>query len=231
MDPSLPRPAPPRSPIERLREWIVWFGPGRLVATAVAVIAVVVGGTWLLQGSPARPEDHLPFAGASTVASATATSTPTPLVATSTTVATTVVVYVTGAVTRAGVYTLPAAARVADALTAAGGAGPGADLDVVNLAEALHDGERIFVPAVGQSIPTVITAAPPPAETVPAGPVNINTATADQLDVLPGVGPATAAAIISYRDQHGPFVSVDDLGDVRGIGPAKLDALRGLVTV
>lgn len=229
MDPSLPRPAPPRSPIERLREWIVWFGAGRLLATAAAVIAVVVGGTWLLKGSPARPEDHLPFAGRSTVP--TATSLPAAVASTSTTVATTVVVYVTGAVARPGVYTLPATARVADALTAAGGAGAGADLDVVNLAEALHDGERVFVPAVGESIPALIVVTPPTAETVPTGPVNINSATADQLDVLPGVGPATAAAIISYRDQHGPFVTVDDLGDVRGIGPAKLDALRGLVTV
>ena len=66
---------------------------------------------------------------------------------------------------------------------------------------------------------------------MPAGPVNVNTATADQLDVLPGVGPTTAAAIVAHREQHGPFQSVDQLGDVRGIGPAKLEALRGLVTV
>ena len=69
------------------------------------------------------------------------------------------------------------------------------------------------------------------ADTVPAGPIDVNTATAAQLDSLPGVGPSTAAAIIAYRDQHGPFQTVDEIGEVRGIGPAKLDAIRGLVTV
>jgi competence protein ComEA len=66
---------------------------------------------------------------------------------------------------------------------------------------------------------------------VPAAPVDINTASIDQLDVLPGVGPATAAAIVAYRDQHGPFQTIDQLGEVRGIGPSKLDAIRGLVVV
>jgi len=229
MDPSLPRPAPPRSPVERAREWVVWFGPGRLVATAVAVIAVVLGGTWLLRGSPPRPEDQLPFA--THPATTTATTIDVAVAAPSTTVATQVVVYVAGAVSRPGVYTLVVAARVTDAITAAGGPAPEADLDIVNLAEALHDGERIYVPAVGETIPPAIASASAPRDTLPHGPVNINSATADQLDVLPGVGPATAASIIAYREQHGPFSSVEQLADVRGIGPAKLDALRGLVTV
>jgi competence protein ComEA len=80
-------------------------------------------------------------------------------------------------------------------------------------------------------IPAVVAGEPATDATVPAAPVNVNTATADQLDVLPGVGPATAAAIVAHRQQHGPFQTVEQLGDVRGIGPAKLDALRGLVTV
>ena len=231
MDPILPRPAPRRSPIERLREWVVWFGPGRIGATAAAAVAIVVGGSWLLQAAPARPEDRLPFATGSMSSTVQAAPTATPMAGVSTTLATQVVVYVTGAVARPGVYTLAASGRLTDALSAAGGAAAGADLDVVNLAEALHDGERIYVPVVGESIPAVIVAAPAPLDTSPAGPVNINSATADQLDVLPGVGPATAAAIIAHRDQHGPFRSVEELGDVRGIGPAKLDALRGLVTV
>jgi competence protein ComEA len=77
----------------------------------------------------------------------------------------------------------------------------------------------------------VIGNPPVVADTTPAGPVNVNSATEDQLDVLPGVGPTTAAAIVAHREQHGPFQTIDQLGDVRGIGPAKLDALRALVTV
>lgn len=225
MDSSLPRPAPPRSPIERLREWVVWFGPGRLVATALAVIAMVAGGTWLLKGSPSRPEDRLPFATLST--SPTITS----VTATTTSIASSIVVYVAGAVPSPGVYTLSASARVTDAVTAAGGAGGDADLNMINLAATVHDGERIYVPTVGEAVPMVIGVAPTGEGTAPVGPVNVNSATAEQLDVLPGVGPATAAAIVARRQEHGPFQSVEQLGDVRGIGPVKLDALRGLVTV
>jgi competence protein ComEA len=234
MDSSLPRPAPPRSVIERLREWVVWFGPARLAATALAVIAVAIGGTWLLKGSPSRAEDQLPFATQSTATSVapvgTSVGDPT------TTAAPSVVVYVAGAVAVPGVYTLAPLSRVTDAMSAAGGALATADLDVVNLAATVHDGERIYVPVVGEIVPALILGDAVAGDaatdaTVPAGPVNINTATADQLDVLPGVGPTTSAAIVAHREQHGPFQSVDQLGDVHGIGPAKLEALRGLVTV
>ena len=231
MEPSLPRPAAPRSPIDRLREWVVWFGVGRLVATAFAVVAVVIGGTWLLKGSPSRAEDVLPFA---TRTSSTSTSTSVASVAAvtpSTTLATSIVVDVAGDVALPGIYTLASTARVNDALQAAGGPRTTADLDLVNLAATLHDGQRVYVPAVGELVPPLIDVAPEAVGTSPAGPVNINAATAEQLDVLPGVGPATAAAIVAHRQQHGPFQSVEQLGDVRGIGPAKLDALRGLVTV
>ena len=229
MDSSLPRPAPPRSLVERLREWVVWFGPARLAATALAVIAVAVGGTWLLKGSPSRAEDQLPFATHSTSTSVATVAIPE--AETTTTVAPSVVVYVAGAVAEPGVYTLPPLSRVTDAMSAAGGALATADLDVVNLAATVHDGERIYVPVVGEIVPAVLAGDAVADATIPAGPVNLNTATADQLDVLPGVGPTTAAAIIAFREQHGPFQTVDQLGDVRGIGPAKLEALRGLVTV
>jgi competence protein ComEA len=130
------------------------------------------------------------------------------------------------------VYVLDSPARVTDAVTAAGGAAVGADLDVVNLAAAVHDGERVYVPQVGGTVPPVVGADVVVVDnTTVTGPVNINSATAEQLDVLPGVGPTTAAAIVSHREQHGPFQTVEQLADVRGIGPAKLDALRGLVTV
>ena len=225
MDSSLPRPAPPRSLVDRLRDWVVWFGPGHLVATALAVIAVVVGGTWLLRGSPNRVEDGLPFASHPTSTSVVSVTPP------PTTVAASIVVYVAGGVVVPGIYTVAPSARVNDAVVAAGGAVADADLDVVNLAAALHDGERIFVPLVGEAIRPAIDGAPAQEDTSPTEPININSATADQLDVLPGVGPATAAAIVFHRQQHGPFQDVEQLADVRGIGPAKLDALRGLVTV
>jgi competence protein ComEA len=229
VDSSLPRPAPPRSPVDRIREWVVWFGPGRLAATALAVIAVVAGGAWLLKGSPSRAEDQLPFAAHPTSSTAASPDSASPA-ATTSTVASFVVVYVAGAVVAPGVYTLGASARVTDAVTAAGGPGANANLNVVNLAATLRDGEQIYVPVVGEVVP-VLAGSSPTDSTAPAGPVNVNSATVDQLDVLPGVGPTTAAAIVAHREQHGPFQTIEQLGDVRGIGPAKLEALRGLVTV
>jgi competence protein ComEA len=155
----------------------------------------------------------------------------------------TVVVHVAGAVVRPGVVTLPVGSRAVDAVAAAGGLAEGADPDRVNLAAPLADGARLAIPLVGQ---------PPPAEIapqVPAGgvgaggtaasgaagsvgaPVDLNTADAAQLEALPGIGPSTAQAIIAHRGSNGPFRSVDELLDVRGIGEAKLAALRDLVTV
>ncbi|MBJ7338895.1 ComEA family DNA-binding protein [Mycolicibacterium sp.] len=156
-----------------------------------------------------------------------------------------VVVSVVGLVHRPGLVTLTAGARTADALAAAGGPLNGADLVGINMARRVGDGEQIVVglsappgapPAMGSSI-----SAPPDAATTPATPgekpstpgglVNVNTATVDQLDALPGVGPVTATAIIAWRDANGPFASVDQLGEVDGIGPARLEKLRALVSV
>jgi len=142
-----------------------------------------------------------------------------------------VVVYVAGAVARPGVYPVGGGARVADAVGAAGGTTPDADLDPLNLAARLSDGDRVFVPHKGQTPPAVLGPGPAGDGSVSSGPVNLNTATAEQLDALSGVGPATAHAIITWREQHGRFRSVQDLLQVRGIGPAKLEALRDQVTV
>ena len=144
-------------------------------------------------------------------------------------------VHVTGAVRAPGVYELDPGQRVADAIVAAGGALAAGDPDALNLAAPVADGDRIAVPSVGESAGLVEfdgghTHAV--ATSVNAGePVDINVAGADQLEGLPGIGPATAAAIIEHRDANGPYATIDDLEAVRGIGPAKIEAIRDFVTV
>lgn len=143
-----------------------------------------------------------------------------------------VVVHVAGAVRNAGVYRLRAGARVNDALARAGGATPRADLSQVNLAAKVEDGRQVLVPRRVTTPPAAPTT--PPGTTAPgqpAVPVSLNTATLEQLDTLPGVGPATAQKILDYREQHGGFGSVDELGEVPGIGDVRLAALRDLVRV
>jgi len=136
-----------------------------------------------------------------------------------------VVVDVVGAVRRPGLYRLRQGSRIADAVARAGGATDKADLAQVNLAAPLADGEQVVVPrrgapgAVGGGSSTG----------APAGPVQLSTATLEQLDTLPGVGPATAQKILDYREKHGAFSSVDELDAVPGIGPKRLEQLRELV--
>ncbi|WP_102143856.1 ComEA family DNA-binding protein [Mycobacterium hubeiense] len=156
-----------------------------------------------------------------------------------------VVVSVVGLVHKPGLVTLTAGARIADALTAAGGALDGADLIGLNMARRVADGEQIVVgiaappgeqTAMGSSTTSSTAAAPgAPSGTgsasAPTGSVDLNTATVEELDTLPGVGPVTAAAIVAWRDANGRFTSIDQLGEVDGIGPARLEKLRGLVHV
>jgi competence protein ComEA len=134
-------------------------------------------------------------------------------------------VHILGQVVRPGLYELPDGARAVDAVAAAGGFTEQADAAGLNLARFVSDGEQIVVPAIGE-VP--VGASPGIAGD---GRVNLNTADAATLDTLPGVGPATAANILAWRQEHGRFESVDDLLDVGGIGEAKLDAIRDLVTV
>jgi len=131
---------------------------------------------------------------------------------------------VVGAVRRPGLYRLPDGSRVADAVSRAGGATRRADLSLVNLAAPLADGLQVVVPRRESG-----TAGAGGGSTAPAGPVHLNTATLEQLDALPGVGPVTAQKILDYRQENGAFTSVDDLDAVSGIGPARLDTLRDLV--
>ena len=141
-----------------------------------------------------------------------------------------VVVDVSGAVVRPGLVRLRAGARVADAVSAAGGPAPGASLTALNQARVLADGEQVRVPREGEPPPPA--AAPAAAGAgAPLPPVDLNRATPDELDVLPGVGPATAAAIVTWREENGGFRSVEDLLEVPGIGPSKLERLRPHVRV
>jgi len=137
------------------------------------------------------------------------------------------VVDIAGAVRRPGLYRLPHGSRVADAVASAGGAGPKAALDGVNLAAPLADGEQVVVPSRAPGGGAAAPAGSPPAAT--SGPVSLSTATAEQLDGLPGIGPVTAQKIVDYRTQHGAFSSVDELDAIPGIGPARISELQGLV--
>jgi competence protein ComEA len=140
-----------------------------------------------------------------------------------------VVVHVAGAVQRPGVLHLPTGSRVVDAIDAAGGLAANADGARINLAAPVTDGERVYVAAVGEPTPAAV--GPLGSPDVPTGPIDLNTASEQELDALPGVGPATAAAIVAHRTEIGRFTSVDQLLDVRGIGTSKLEQLRPLVTV
>ena len=132
------------------------------------------------------------------------------------------VVDVAGAVRQPGLYHLAAGTRIADAVAAAGGATAKADVTLVNLAAPLADGEQVLVPARGSASSAGGTPSP-------TAPLDLNSANAEELDALPGIGPATAQKIIDYRQAHGPFRSLDELEGVPGIGPSKVEQLKGLV--
>jgi competence protein ComEA len=137
------------------------------------------------------------------------------------------VVYVVGAVRRPGLYKLSAGSRVADAVARAGGVTRKADPAALNFAAPVADGEQVLVPA---RLPRAVAAAQgTPVPGVPSGPIQLSSATAEQLDSLPGIGPATAQKILDYRAQHGAFRSVEELDEVPGIGPTRIEQLRGLV--
>ena len=218
------------------RAAVAALGAGGL---AVALVVAVVA----LRGAPPAPELTLPRAGApgSPGSAAPGESEHAGAAATAPAeggevgdTADAAYVHAAGAVSRPGVYRVRPGGRVADLLDAAGGPAPDADLDQVNLAARVTDGERVYVPRRGEAAPPVVSGGGSGggAGTAAAGePVDLNAATLEQLDALPGVGPATAQAILDYRREHGRFTQVQELLEVRGIGEAKLAALRSRVRV
>jgi competence protein ComEA len=199
------------------------FQPRELIAIGFLAGVVVLGaGVGFVRALP-RGAPPAPLVQPSFVPSATPSLAPS------------LVVYVAGAVRRAGVYEFAPGSRIVDAIRRAGGLAPGADLAQVNLAEPLTDGERVYVPRRGETPPPATdgsSSGGSPSGSVGGAKVNINTATATELDAgLPGVGPVLAQRIVDYRTQHGPFRDVRDLLKVEGIGQKKFDALKDFATV
>lgn len=216
---------------DRLRELAVRAGLGELSSRTLRAICVVacvltVLAAWRFWPRAPEPEydfDEAPGPAELVAAEATQSAEPAPLV-----------VHVAGAVQRPGVYQLPCGSRVADALQAAGGGVDGADAHAVNLARVLTDGEQIYIPTVEEVAAGV--AAPPAATGASSGGaasgamVDVNRATASELETLPGIGPSTAQKIVDDREKNGPFATPEDLMRVPGIGPKKFEALKDMVT-
>ncbi|MGH3724094.1 MAG: helix-hairpin-helix domain-containing protein [Mycobacterium sp.] len=218
------------------RGWLesVRTDPGRagLVALgAVGVLAVLVTVFTVMRQPPPPVSANLPPVQ--------------PVASSSVSAPSSLVISVVGLVKQPGLVTLSGGARVADAVTAAGGAVDGADVVTLNMARPVADGDQIVVglasvagQPVGMASSIVAAGQAPPVSAgvkgsvpVPPGRVNLNTATESELDSLPGVGPVMAAAIVRWRSEHGKFTGIDQLSEVDGIGPARLDKLRVLVVL
>ncbi|HEY7072006.1 MAG TPA: ComEA family DNA-binding protein [Acidimicrobiales bacterium] len=230
LTPDPPRPAPPTQTWrDQLAAMVALWNltPARLMAGGAALgFAVVVA--WRVLAPPAPPpEMQIPFARPAVETTELSTD-PVATIGPPGAAEEEVVVDVAGAVVTPGVHHLDTGARVVDAIDAAGGLAPDADPARINLAAVLVDGQQVYVARVGEAPPVAASAA---AADGPTPLVDLNTASATELDGLPGIGPTTAEAIIDHRERNGPFASVDDLLDVRGIGDAKLEQLRDRVTV
>jgi competence protein ComEA len=177
-----------------------------LVASLIATMLLII--VWLYERDSSTPQEAIGEPG----------------------VQPTIVVAIEGAVGTPGVYELPGGSRVQHALNAAGGLTANADLASVNPAAPLEDGERIIVPFQKTPAPVGQLNQTPPAEAPPVGLLNINTATADELDELPGIGDVIAERIVAYRESHGAFASIEELAEVSGISERMVDDLRPLIT-
>jgi competence protein ComEA len=244
---AFPAAGPPMTWRERLDAWAealdlsLW----RLLLGTIVLVAAGLLAWRLLAPSPPAPEMTLPFASTTVVPASSNTAeghAAAPVAASDANQAgvasstpAEVVIHVAGAVHKPGVQRLNAGARIVDAVEAAGGATADADLALVNLAAPVEDGQQVYLPRIGEEPPVPAGGGGAGATGTngngSGGAVHINTASAEELEQLPGVGPVIAEAIVAHRDQHGPFSSVDDLVAVRGIGDAKLEALRDHATV
>jgi competence protein ComEA len=200
-----------------LRERLDTLSRGELVGLIVVMVALLGGaGLWYVRALP-KPVTiaEAPAGAAGPVGSATPEAPP-------------LIIDVAGAVEQPGVYEFAEGDRVIDAIERAGGPLPKADLSLLNLAAPLTDGTQVLVPKAGPMVPGGEITVPGGSA---SGLINVNTASATELEGLSGIGEVLAATIIEYRTQNGPFVSVDDLLDVSGIGPATLDEIRDQVTI
>lgn len=191
-------------------DWVSGLSYRQISVVVLLLLLLGVGGFLLLRPAP-RPEgSFLPAEGEKEPEAGKARLT----------------VHVAGAVVNPGVVTLDPGARVMDAVQQAGGPLPEADLDSLNLAQPVSDGQKITVPRKGEGVGVQDGAA-----SREGGRVNINTATKEELERLPGIGPTLAQRILDYREAHGGFRSVDELRKVSGIGPKKFEELKGLVEI
>lgn len=226
----------------RMRAWLVDRMPtvlqgrltlggrelGLVALVAAAALCVVAGIALKASASAASPATKSPLVGASVPARATRTP---PLVAARGSTPPRVVVDVAGAVVHPRVVTLPAGARVFDALKAAGGVRRGIDVSALNLARVLVDGEQIVVGRSTGAAPATSSSAPSSAGQSKPTLVSLNRATEADLEGLPGIGPVTAKSILAWRQQHGAFAKVDELQEVDGIGPKTFAKLKLLVAL
>lgn len=207
-----------------------WLDQHRHIVFVILLLIASIGAVIFYLRQPAsEPVEVVPVIAATvTVAPPTPSPTPSP-----------VRVYVSGAVVKSDVYILPEGSIVKDAILAAGGFAAGADRERINQALELKDQQQIHVPRLGEETSQPLiqggmderTISTSSTDLTTAGPVNINTATLDQLDDLPGIGPAIAQRIIEYRENIGGFKSVDQVTEVNGIGTAVFDKIKDLITV
>jgi competence protein ComEA len=196
-----------------------------IVYGAVAVVLLLVGARWIRSGdSQGEPAGEVSYADSSPPGASSGDAAGT--LAVDAEGGTDVVVDVTGAVNDPGVYRLPAGSRVDDALQRAGGATSRAEVQSINLAARLTDGQQVVVPEEVRGSPAVAAAGASATGTDTPTPISVGTASVEELDTIEGIGPVTAQKIVDFRDEHGGVSSVDQLDQIDGIGPATMESLR-----